>query len=105
MEEAKFRGGARVGMANATWPFATLTISKNNITLKVRMFAMLGVNGLLIFNPEDITSIKPLNGHFFNGVRINHIVKKYEETVVFWTSGDPFEIVRAFNRICDIDRS
>lgn len=33
MDEIKETGGARIGMANATWPFATLTITRDTLEL------------------------------------------------------------------------
>ena len=35
MDQLKMTGGARIGMANATWPFVTLTVTKDRLDLNV----------------------------------------------------------------------
>ena len=51
MVEVKKTGGARIGIANATWPFATLKANKDKLELNVIII------GELIFKPSDIISI------------------------------------------------
>ena len=43
------------GMANATWPFATLTVNKNELQLKASII------GNLVFKPSDIIAIGHLH--------------------------------------------
>ena len=50
--EIKKTGGARIGMMNATWPFATLKVNKNRLELNATIL------GNLVFTPQDIISIE-----------------------------------------------
>ena len=84
MSEIKFTGGARIGMANATWPFARLKVTKDRLDLNATII------GNLVFGPADITSIEPCPG----GIKINHLVPEYKDKVIFWTSKDPNEVIR-----------
>jgi len=51
--EIKKTGGARVGMFNATWPFATLKVNSSKLELST------GFMGKFVFRSEDISSIEP----------------------------------------------
>ena len=89
MENLSIIGGARIGMANATWPFATLRVSKERLELNAT------VVGNLVFRPEDIISIEPyyqipLIGQ---GIKINHRIPKYKDKVIFWTFKNPNRII------------
>lgn len=88
MIEVKETGGARIGMANATWPFATLTVNREKLQLNASML------GNLVFRPTDIISIAPCSGVISSGLKINHKVPKYKDDVVFWTFGNPNEIIK-----------
>jgi len=81
MVEIKKTGGARIGMANATWPFATLKANKDRLELNATII------GTLVFKPNDIISIEPygLIPFIGRGIRINHRVDKYKSKVIFWT--------------------
>jgi hypothetical protein len=90
MNELKETGGARIGMANATWPFANLTVNENRLTLNASII------GNLTFKPSDIISIEtysviPLLGQ---GIRIHHKVSNYKDKVVFWTFKNPHELIK-----------
>jgi hypothetical protein len=54
MTDIKFTGGARIGMANATWPFASLKVSKDRLDLNATIV------GNLVFRPADIISIETI---------------------------------------------
>jgi len=88
MTEVKETGGARIGMANATWPFATLTVNREKLQLNATIL------GNLVFKPTDIISIIPYSGFMSSGLKINHTVSKYKDNVVFWTFGSPTEIIK-----------
>lgn len=83
MKELIEKGGARIGFANATWPFATLKVSKDKLELNA------SVIGNLVFRPEDIISIVPQAGFLGRGLKIIHRVPKYKDTVIFWTVSNP----------------
>jgi hypothetical protein len=73
-------GGARIGFWNATWPFAQLSVTKEQLLLKV------GILGTYTFKPDDVTSVEPYGWLPFlgKGVRINHRLSQYPEKIVFW---------------------
>jgi hypothetical protein len=81
MIEIEETGGAKVGIARATWPFARLTVNKNVLQLNV------SVIGNLYFRPSDIISIESTSLLSGGGIKINHRVKKYSSNVIFLTSG------------------
>ncbi|OPH00359.1 hypothetical protein B2I21_00360, partial [Chryseobacterium mucoviscidosis] len=72
-------GGARIGRANATYPFANLHVEEN--TLKINASLV----GNLIFQPQDIISIKPYSSVpiIGKGIKILHRVDNYNQHVVF----------------------
>jgi len=81
VNEIKETGGARIGMARASWPFATLIVNRDTLRLNA------GMIGDLIFSPSDIISLEPYNVLVSQGIRINHNVSNYNKDVVFLTSG------------------
>ncbi len=90
MKELQFTGGARIGGANATFPFATLKVNKDRLELNASIL------GNLVFQPKDIVSIEtyimiPILGQ---GIKINHNVSTYKERVIFWTFKDPNEVIK-----------
>ena len=82
MNEIKETGGARIGMANATWPFATLKVTKDKLELNASII------GNLVFKPSDIISIEPHSSFISSGLKINHRVSNYKNLVIFWTFGN-----------------
>ncbi|MEC5173738.1 hypothetical protein [Chryseobacterium nepalense] len=81
MKQFKLTGGARIGRVNASYPFANLYADEN--TLKINA----SLAGNVIFQPQDIISIKPyvaipLIGQ---GIKILHRVENYNQNVIFWT--------------------
>src|SRR5437764_14118003 len=47
--EQTWRGGARIGLMNATWPFAQLKVTPAQLVLRVVFL------GTYIFKPEQVT--------------------------------------------------
>lgn len=85
----KLTGGARIGRANATYPFADLYVDENMLKINASLV------GNLVFQPQDIVSIKaytsiPLIGQ---GIKIYHRVEKYDSNVIFWTLKDPEGVI------------
>jgi hypothetical protein len=97
MQHIKFTGGARIGMANATWPFASLEITKDRLDLNATII------GNLVFRPEDIISIEPYSGIMSSGLKINHRVPKYKDRIVFWTFKNPNEVIRQIRQTGFLD--
>ncbi len=85
-------GGARVGLKNASWPFARLTMSKKELRLRVKLI------GRYRFRPEDIKEVEvvrflPVIG---KGIRIHHHKEDYPNRLIFWTLSDPKGIAERF---------
>ncbi len=94
MEKLKFRGGATIGMSNMTWPFVSISITKNRIELNA------SIMGNLVFQPKDIISIEPYSQTFLGkGIKINHTIESYPEMVVFWSRKDPNTIVNQIENL------
>ena len=70
----KFRGGLRSGNLNATWPFASMEISKEHIEIK-------SILGNHKFRPDDISAILKHHGIFSQGLKIIH----HTGELIFWT--------------------
>nr|WP_315239647.1 hypothetical protein [uncultured Flavobacterium sp.] len=88
-EKFTLTGGARIGMANASFPFADLYVDKE--VLKINA----SIVGNLVFQPKDIISIEayssiPIIG---NGIKINHRIEKYNSNVIFWTFKNPNTVI------------
>lgn len=80
MYEIEETGGANIGFAKATWPFAKLLVNKNELQLNASII------GNLYFRPSDVISIEPLTLFSGTGIKINHRVGEYNEKVIFLTS-------------------
>jgi hypothetical protein len=82
-------GGAQIGWVNATWPFAKLSASGQEIS----------VGGMLIgryrFSPEQVAALEPhgLIPVLGKGVRIVHTVHDYPEKIIFWCFGSPMHLI------------
>ena len=88
-EKFTLTGGARIGMANASFPLADLYVDKE--VLKINA----SIVGNLVFQPKDIISIEtyssiPIIG---NGIKINHRIEKYNSNVIFWTFKNPNTVI------------
>jgi hypothetical protein len=89
MNQLKIAGGLRFGMTNATWPLATLIVTKDKLILKAFMV------GKYSFSKEDVISIEPYYDIPFigRGIKINHKVIQYKGKVIFWSFKNPTEII------------
>jgi hypothetical protein len=89
MNQLKITGGLRFGMANATWPLATLIATKDKLILKAFMI------GKYSFSKEDVISIEPYYDIpiIGRGIKINHKVIQYKEKVIFWSFKNPTDVV------------
>ena len=93
MTQLKYTGGARIGMSNATWPFATLTVTKDRLDLNATIF------GNYSFTSEDIVSIEPYSGMMSSGLKINHKISKYKDKVIFWSFKNPQSIINEIQSV------
>ena len=101
MTQLNLIGGARIGMANATWPFASLKVTKERLDLNATVL------GDLVFRPEDIISIEPyyMIPILGQGIKINHRIPKYNNKVIFWTFKNPNEVLRQIKQTGFLDIS
>ena len=78
--EQRWRGGARIGSVNATWPFAQLKLTPEHLVLDVVLV------GTYVFRPDQVSRVEPYGLIPFagKGVRIHHRVVGYPEKIVFW---------------------
>jgi hypothetical protein len=93
-DQFKLTGGARIGRANATWPFATLTVTRDRLDLNVSLI------GSYSFTADQIISIEPygLIPLLGRGIKISHRVPNYKQKMIFWSWNDPKEVIRNINR-------
>lgn len=84
-EKFTLTGGARIGKANATYPFADLYVDKSILKINA------SIVGDLVFQPKDIIELKPYTSIpvIGNGIKVIHRVEKYNSEVIFWTLKDP----------------
>lgn len=88
-------GGVNIGWFNATWPFATLTVSKSILDIKLIW------SSAYRFKPEEIILIEPyIEIPFLGwGIKINHIVPKYPKKIIFWCFGNPHKLIKQIDNI------
>ena len=100
MNPLKMTGGARIGMANATWPFATLTVTKDRLDLNASII------GNYSFTKDDIISFEPyyLIPIIGQGIKINHKIPKYKDKVIFWTFNNPNVVINEIKETGFFDR-
>jgi len=80
--ESSFRGGARIGWVNASWPFATLKITDTRLAISTL--------SSYEFSPEQVVSVERYGSIpvLSSGIRINHNRADYPKKVVFWCVGN-----------------
>ena len=88
-------GGARVGGANVTWPFAKLRCDGATLVLES------GISGTFSFSPEDVYELHPFTMIPFlgRGIQIMHSVADYNERLIFWAFDDPKQTIERIKAI------
>ena len=89
-EEFSQIGGGRIGHSpwlalNATWPFASLTVTPQTLILKVSMKQY-------TFERNTISQLKHYQSILSTGLQIIHTRKDYPPFIVFWTFN--FEVLK-----------
>ncbi|WP_421940833.1 hypothetical protein [Pedobacter sp.] len=89
INELRVNGGARIGLARASWPFANLKVSSNRLELNAFII------GNLVFSPIDVISIEinPAMALIGNAIKINHTVKDYSANIIFMTFENPESLI------------
>jgi hypothetical protein len=87
-----FRGGARIGWVNASWPFAKLTTTAEHLTISSL--------GNYDFSPAQVSSIErygsiPL---LASGIRVNHNRADYPAKIVFWCMGNREKVLAQIDK-------
>jgi len=79
--QASFRGGARIGWVNASWPFARLTADAGALTL----WSL----GTYTFTPAQVVTLERYGSIpiVSSGIRIRHNRPVYPQTIIFWCMG------------------
>jgi hypothetical protein len=101
INELNVTGGARIGFARASWPFATLKVRSNQLELNAFII------GNLVFSPADVISIE-INSSmalFGNAIKINHRVKDYNSQVIFLTFENPATLISQIKATGFLDAS
>lgn len=95
MLEVTQTGGARIGFKNASWPLATLHVTRTELSIKVFIF------GTYTFLPEDIIAIEPYTviPYLGRGLRIRHRKEEYNQRIIFWTFRKPKELLAEIQRV------
>lgn len=83
-------GGARLGMLNATYPFATLSATPDALRL-----SCLGRD--CCFRKDSIRRLTRHRGVLSTGLRIEHTDSSFPDFVVFWAS--PFFWTAGFQKL------
>ncbi|GAA0769374.1 hypothetical protein LRH25_02790 [Ideonella azotifigens] len=87
-----FRGGAKIGWVNASWPFGKLSVEARQLTLTCL--------GSYTFKPEDVVTIEPHGSIpvLARGIRIGHNRMDYPETMIFWCLGSREKVLDGIRR-------
>jgi hypothetical protein len=77
----RITGGVWIGGRSATWPFARLSASPQELTVDVALF------GVFTFYPQDVVIIEriifiPVIAW---GIRIRHSHRDYPQRFIFWS--------------------
>ena len=91
MREIRRTGGGNAGAVQATWPFASLTVNRNQLLLRIALA------GSYAFSPDDVVAIEEHGRLPFlaSGIRIVHINLEYPKSLIFWYMGSKSELVKA----------
>lgn len=95
MRRKTYLGGVRVGLANASFPFAKLIIEGENIII-------LSIFGSVYFHKTDILEIKREQGLISQGIKLTHNVQGYNKNICFWYFGNIQSIIDDIHNLSPI---
>jgi len=100
-EKFTLTGGARIGRANATYPFADLYVDRNILKINASLI------GKFAFEPKDVISIDPYNSIpiLGRGIKINHRVGNYNQKIIFWTCKEPDFVINEIKKTGFLDNT
>jgi hypothetical protein len=83
------KGGAQVGRVRASWPFARLTASAQELSLSAALL------GSFRFSPDQVVALEARASFLFlgSGLRIVHTVHGYPEKIEFWPLGSAKRLI------------
>lgn len=89
-----WRGGARLGVVNATYPFVSGRATREAISLSIPALRMF-LESEYAFPANAVIAIERyvLLPFFAWGVRIHHCVPHYPSKVILWTFGNPNKLL------------
>lgn len=84
------RGGASLGWMNATWPLASLSVTRDELRIKAVLIPP------YVFAPKDVVRIEPVGRIRYpaSGLRIVHVRKDLPAKVVFWCTGSREQLAK-----------
>ncbi|MBX3085818.1 MAG: hypothetical protein KF716_29540 [Anaerolineae bacterium] len=88
-------GGARIGRANATWPFAKLRCTASELVLDVAILGKYTFAKGSVTRIEKYTSL-PVIGQ---GVRLEHTIADYPARIIFWYLGNTQRLLEEIEAI------
>jgi len=88
----KFRGGARIGLSNITYPFASLNFDEYSLIINASIL------GQYVFLQQNIIRLEKYNGFFSNGIKVVHNIKTYPKNIVFWSLKGVDNILDEYNQ-------
>ncbi len=93
MKQIKLTGGAKIGNAHATFPLASLCVTKDVLELNA------GLIGTVYFQPKDIVSFENNSRWSNKGLKINHRVSSYKENIVFSSNENIDELIKQIHSL------
>jgi hypothetical protein len=94
-------GGARIGWVNASWPFAKLSVSAQQLSISGRLI------GSYSFSSDQVAALEPYGSIpiIASGVRVVHTVRSYPDKIVFWCFGSPKRVIERITALGFVPRA
>ena len=88
-ESLQVTGGAQVAWVNLSWPFARLSASATELSIKSWLL------GSYSFSPDQVAVLKPYGSIpiLASGIQVIHTNSSYPGNIVFWSFGSPRRLI------------